>query len=127
MNSSDYEKMPYHCKNIVTKHDKTWGYELWVCNSEKYCGKLLHFNAGKSLSFHYHRIKTETFYLHSGKLTVQLRDKQANDTFVELLPGDSLHIPPGQMHRITAIEDSDLFEFSTEHQEWDSYRIERSK
>jgi len=27
--------------------------------------------------------------------------------------GDTLHIPPGTRHRITAIEDTDIFEVST--------------
>ena len=29
-------------------HPKGWGYELWIHNDEKYCGKLLFFEKGKS-------------------------------------------------------------------------------
>ena len=40
---------------------KGWGYEKWITNNEKYCGKLLYFNKGKKCSWHYHEIKEETF------------------------------------------------------------------
>ena len=48
-------------------HKKGWGYELWIHNDTDYCGKLLFFEKGKRCSFHYHKKKTETFYLQSGK------------------------------------------------------------
>ena len=27
---------------------KGWGYEKWITNTEKYCGKILYFNLGNS-------------------------------------------------------------------------------
>ena len=51
--------------------DKDWGYELWITNTSKYCGKLLFFREDKKCSFHYHKLKDETFYLQSGKLIVR--------------------------------------------------------
>ncbi len=107
-------------------HRKTWGFEAWAANSEKYCGKLLHVEAGLRCSLHYHVSKDETFFLHTGTVIILLRDKQGNDSEVRLWPGDCLHIAPGQMHQIIGGEvDSDLFEFSTQHFEEDSYRVER--
>ena len=47
---------------------KGWGFEKWIVNTELYCGKLLHFNMGKRCSWHYHKIKDETFYVQSGEL-----------------------------------------------------------
>ena len=38
-------------------------------------------------------------------------------------PGDSFHVPVGLKHQMIALEDSELFEFSTEHFEEDSYRV----
>jgi len=38
-------------------------------------------------------------------------------------PGDSAHIVPGTVHRMTAIEDSDIFEVSTPELE-DVVRLE---
>ena len=31
----------------------------------------------------------------------------------EMLPGDRIHVPAGTVHRITAIDDSDVIEVST--------------
>jgi quercetin dioxygenase-like cupin family protein len=40
-----------------------------------------------------------------------------------LNPGSSFHVPVGLRHQVIALEDSNLFEFSTQHFEEDSYRI----
>ena len=98
--------------------EKGWGWELWIENSPLYCGKLLHFAAGKRCSAHYHKLKTETFYLASGRLIVML-----GEHMIELRPGHRLHVPPNTTHQMLAIDDSDLYEFSTQHFEEDSYRL----
>ena len=54
--------------SLVKHVPKGWGYEKWIVNNEKYCGKLLFFEKGKKCSWHYHKLKHETFYLHSGKI-----------------------------------------------------------
>lgn len=105
--------------------ERYWGYELWIVNKPEYCGKLLWFNQGHKLSLHYHRVKDETFYLQSGRLKVRLRYQDGQDEIIEMLPGDSLHIPPGLMHQMEGLEDSELFEFSTQHADDDSYRVEK--
>ena len=49
-----------------------------------------------------------------------------NTIFQTLLtPGDAFEIPLGRRHQMIALEDSELFEFSTQHFEDDSYRIEK--
>ena len=45
---------------------KGWGFEKWIANSEKYCGKLLFIAKGKQCSWHYHRQKDEVFFIQSG-------------------------------------------------------------
>jgi len=112
-------------KNKDEKHLKGWGYELWIANNDKYCGKILHFNKGKRCSFHRHVIKEEHFYLQSGliKLLVGWDDDITKATEVDLKPGDSYHIPIGLCHQMIALEESDLFEFSSTHYESDSIRI----
>jgi quercetin dioxygenase-like cupin family protein len=40
-----------------------------------------------------------------------------------LLPGDSFHVYRGLRHQMIALQDTELFEFSTEHFDEDSYRI----
>lgn len=103
----------------IKKVIKPWGYELWIHNSDKYCGKLLFIKKDMSTSRHYHEIKEETFYLHAGMVIV--RNGRYIHTFLE--PGDSYHIETGETHQITAVADSFLFEFSTKHDDKDVYRI----
>jgi len=85
---------------------KGWGYEVWIHNDEKYCGKLLYFEKGKKCSWHYHKIKTETFYLQSGKMLVHFGDVDDRSLSSELLltPGDTFEIPIGRRHQMTALE-----------------------
>ena len=48
---------------------KGWGYEKWIANCPEYCGKLLFFVKGKKCSTkHYHELKDEVFYIHSGAI-----------------------------------------------------------
>ena len=51
-----------------------------------------------------------------------------NDDFLQaksliLNPGDKFHIYRKLRHQMLALEDSDLYEFSTEHFDEDSYRV----
>ena len=47
---------------------KGWGFEKWIVNNEKYCGKILYIVKDRKCSWHYHKIKDETFYVQSGKI-----------------------------------------------------------
>ena len=106
---------------------KGWGSELWIANDENYCGKLLTINPGKMMSYHYHDIKTETFYVQSGKimLTYGFSDDIDKANQIALCPGDSFDVPVGMRHRLCNVGDgnAEIFEFSTHHFEDDSYRI----
>jgi len=106
-------------------HPKGWGYEKWIVNKPQYCGKLLFFNKNKKCSWHYHKIKDEVFYLQSGKLLVKYSDEEELEKAEQIVlnPGDSFHVYVGLKHQMIALEDSELFEFSTQHFEDDSYRI----
>ena len=105
-------------------HPKSWGSELWIENNKEYCGKILIFNAGGSTSMHFHILKLETMFLESGEMKVILIDPENGAEYSEdLLPGDSIQIPRGQPHKLVAVEQSRLFEFSTQHFDSDSYRI----
>ena len=104
---------------------KGWGYEKWIVNTDEYCGKLLHFIKGKKCSWHYHKLKDETFYLQEGKLLVKYSDNdnldEANEVILER--GDKFHVYRGLRHQMFAMEDTDMFEFSTKHFDSDSHRI----
>ena len=110
------------------KHvDKGWGYEKWIVNKEEYCGKLLFFEKGKRCSWHFHKIKDEVFYLQSGSLMVCYSedDDLSKANKILLKPGENFYVYPGLRHQMHALEDSELFEFSTQHFDEDSYRIEK--
>ena len=139
---------------------KGWGYELWIANNDDYCGKLLHVVKDRHLSFHFHKKKSETFYVQNGKMLVFLgygtgdekkeafkkymkRIKHGYETVEEIVksyesglsdigdysdvfimgPGDVLDLPAGTPHSAYALETTEFFEFSTLHEDSDSYRI----
>ena len=106
---------------------KGWGFEKWIVNKEEYCGKLLYFVKGKRCSWHYHKLKDEVFYIQSGKILVKFSDKDDIDEAHNktLYPGDNFYVPAGLRHRMIALEDTELFEFSTQHFDEDSYAIEK--
>ncbi len=96
----------------VRRVEKPWGYELHWAHTDRYVGKIIHVNKGHALSLQYHEVKDETIHLWSGKLLFEI---EVDGTLVgrEMLPGESVHIPPRTVHRMTAIEDSDILEAST--------------
>ncbi|MGE5837596.1 MAG: cupin [Acidobacteriota bacterium] len=96
----------------ITRVEKPWGYELHWARTDKYVGKLIHVNKGHALSLQYHNVKDETIFLWSGKLLFEI-DIDGALSGREMLPGESVHITPKTVHRMTAIEDSDIFEVST--------------
>ena len=104
---------------------KGWGYEKWFCNNEKFCGKLLFLAAGKKLSIHFHKLKWEFFYIHKGKVIIYHGNEKDSLTKEILKQGDVFEVPIGLIHRLEAIEDSEVFEFSTQHFDEDSIRIEK--
>jgi quercetin dioxygenase-like cupin family protein len=106
---------------------KGWGFEKWIVNNEKYCGKLLYFVKDRKCSWHYHKIKGETFYVQSGRILLYYGWHEEIDLAHKILlrKGDHFHIPVGLKHQMQALEDTELFEFSTQHFDDDSYRIEK--
>ena len=104
---------------------KGWGFERWIVNNQEYCGKLLYFVKGKRCSWHYHILKDEVFYIQSGRILVKYSDSDdiLNAKEKILTRGDNFHVYRGLRHQMIAIEDTELFEFSTTHMDEDSYRI----
>ncbi len=98
--------------NEVTRVEKPWGYELHWAKTDRYVGKLIHINAGHALSLQYHNLKDETVFLQSGKLLYEI-EVDGVLTKIDLQPGQSIHVTPKTVHRMTAIEDCDVFEVST--------------
>ena len=104
---------------------KGWGFEKWIVNCEEYCGKILFIAKDKQCSWHFHKQKDEVFYVQSGKIKIYYgwddNIDLASIAFLER--GSKFHVPTGLRHRMYALEDTELFEFSTEHFDEDSYRV----
>jgi mannose-6-phosphate isomerase-like protein (cupin superfamily) len=108
--------------------EKSWGYELWIHNDNQYCGKLLVFpEAGNKFSMHYHMIKNETWYVQSGNFEFCYIDTENGTREITFLSvGDVVYIERGLPHQLKALlDDSVIMEVSTEHFDFDSYRIYR--
>ncbi len=96
----------------VRRVEKPWGYEIHWAHTERYVGKILHIDAGHALSLQYHVKKDETVYVQRGRLRYEI-ERDGVMTTLDLGPGDALHVTPGTIHRMTAIEDTDVLEAST--------------
>ncbi len=104
---------------------KGWGREVWIANGDLYCGKILEIRQGKRCSLHFHKLKTESFYLRAGRLKVRIKESADSEVIeeFELNPGECMDIPPGLVHQMEALEDAELYEFSTQHFDSDSHRL----
>ena len=96
----------------VVRVEKPWGYELHWARTDRYVGKILHVRKGHALSLQYHERKEETVYVQSGRLRFEIGAADALEV-LDLGPGDAVHIRPGMVHRMTAVEDTDVLEAST--------------
>ena len=102
---------------------KLWGRELWITNNDLYCGKILELTRAFRCSMHYHKDKTETFYLLKGLVFMEVDGKEyfmggegKKNADIE----DTIYIEPGVKHRFTGLEDSRILEISTHHEDRDS-------
>ena len=118
--------MQMNFSNSIKHVPKGWGYEKWIVNTDLYCGKLLYIRAGKRCSWHYHTNKDETFYIQSGEVLLIYGDcdDMEKGKMKVLGPGDKFYVYPGLRHQMQARENVELFEFSTQHFDFDSKRIE---
>lgn len=116
------EKIKLHELHLETK---SWGHETWIVNNESYCGKLLHINRGRHTSMHFHSKKLETMYCLKGEFRIDFMDTKSGLKNIKLLTaGDSITIEPNTPHEIWGIsEENILIEFSTHHENEDSYRV----
>ena len=97
----------------TSRVEKPWGYELRWAITDRYAGKVLHVNKGEALSLQYHERKDEYLYVTSGVLDMELGGPDGALATHRMQVGDTLHITPGTRHRLTAVEDAEIFEVST--------------
>lgn len=102
--------------------DKPWGYELLFAHTPHYLGKILHIDAGESLSLQYHENKTETIFVIQGEADIETRP-DGRPEVVRLGKGQGFDIPAGTIHRFSSPGGCDLVEVSTSHPD-DVVRLE---
>lgn len=93
--------------------NKPWGSEELLEKNDKYVVKKLFMKAGHSCSLQYHERKHETFYVLSGRLMLSVGDAVDNLDGYVFEPGRYLALPPGKIHKMSAIEDCFYLECST--------------
>jgi len=104
--------------------EKGWGSEnIWATN-DLYCGKMMNFNENARFSMHFHREKDETWYVLSGKFTVEWIDTANAQIYEEALSQGSVwHNPPLVPHRLICNETGTIIEVSTADSIEDNYRV----
>jgi mannose-6-phosphate isomerase len=113
--------VPVPCAEIVTTpvQDKPWGHEVIFATGENgYVGKLISVTAGQALSLQYHRAKDETISVVSGEALIEYGPAADRLDQRVLAPGDTIHLPPTTVHRITAVTDVVFVEASTAAPGW---------
>lgn len=104
--------------------NKGWGSELIWATNDKYCGKLLNFNAGSKFSMHFHSVKEESWYVLSGKFIVKIIEcSDASIQEYTLDPGDTWHNEPLLPHQLICVEAGVIIEVSTPDSVEDNYRV----
>ena len=104
--------------------EKGWGNELIWATNDKYCGKLLRFNAGSKFSMHFHAEKDETWYVLNGKFIVHWIDtNDAQQHHLELNSGSTWRNKPLVPHQLECIEEGTIIEVSTPDSVEDNYRV----
>ena len=96
----------------LKRTEKPWGYEVLWAKTDKYVGKILFIKKGHRLSYQYHEIKEESFYLAQGVMEFEY-EKNGTRKREKLQAGMNFHIPPLMKHRMIAKEDCTVFEGST--------------
>ena len=94
--------------------EKPWGYEIhWTPADKPYCGKILHVDAGKRLSWQVHDAKEESWLIMNGRAKVLWDGNDGEPVETELVAGQGFSCTIGQRHRLIGITDCDVFEVST--------------
>jgi len=118
------DKSKFASASFVKRIEKPWGYELIFTSEDlPYTGKLMHLNVGTRQSLQIHDKKVETYYLGSGRGGVIIENSKGEMEEVEFEKGKGYTTMIGQKHRIFAITDCDILEFSTP-ESGNTYRLE---
>ena len=95
--------------------NRVWGTEVFIVENDKYLGKINTYLKGTMGGLQLHVEKDEAFYILSGEALVTYDDGEGNLQEITIGPGEGFHIPPGAAHRVYAISDCTMAEWSTPH------------
>jgi mannose-6-phosphate isomerase-like protein (cupin superfamily) len=93
--------------------EKPWGKEELIEINDRYMVKKLTMCKNHRCSLQYHNYKQETIYVLSGCLRVIFGCNQEKLETQEFLPGGTITLTPGLIHRMEAVEDCVYLEAST--------------
>lgn len=108
------------------QYPKGWGRETWLLNDAALCCKILTLKQGKRCSMHFHRNKSEIFFVIQGEmLFVWIDTVNGQEQTQQLVAGDSVFVPPCLPHQFcgASVVDCVFVEASTHHEDDDSYRV----
>jgi mannose-6-phosphate isomerase-like protein (cupin superfamily) len=120
ISNSKSSSIVFKNRDKIYKVEKPWGYELWINKgSKKFCFKEIFIKKGFKTSLQFHKFKTETNFIFSGKckLYYSLKSpKKFNPALIKtkiLNKFNSIFVKPNTIHRIEALTNIKLFEVST--------------
>jgi mannose-6-phosphate isomerase-like protein (cupin superfamily) len=63
--------------------------------------------------------------LRAGRLKLRVKESPESEVMEEFIleAGECMDVPIGLVHQMEALEDSELYEFSTQHFDIDSHRL----
>ena len=93
------------------KSGKTWG-DTMVIFRDGHCEvHRISIVKGGFCSNHRHQTKSNLFYVESGKLKIIVKKNDYDLTDETIVgPGEVTSVPPGEVHRFEALEDTIAFE-----------------
>lgn len=107
-------------------HKKYWG-SIETITSDDFSCKRIFLKQGSQSSLEFHCMKTETYFVQSGKLKLGLRLGRGENRSIIIDAGESFYIVPGLMHMRIGIEDCVIIEVSTRDSDTDSHLVEDGK
>lgn len=129
-----YQMLATLREKMTCDDDHAWGYQIRMVNEPEYCGKFLVLENKKSGSFHYHKLKKETFIVLTGKVMIGYKlpsdeyepedDPHSYPLTSEYGTGSLITFVPRQAHGMWARETPCIIlEVSTHDDDSDTYRI----
>jgi mannose-6-phosphate isomerase-like protein (cupin superfamily) len=92
--------------------EQPWGFELYFAETDRYEGKVLVIDQGRSLPRQYYDRKDWTVTVETGVVQLEIGLPPRVDV-IELRPGDRYRCKPGTVYRLRAIKASRLYQVST--------------